>query len=127
MYDGLTAVGTAVEQKTGEDSTVTDFLQDVGKRNSTRQQKVLESLGSPTETTDFWKIKSIGTAARFGKQAAGSVTGSLGVQLGLGTAARVGLKLAGFHPAGRVGRFLFNMLPVSPYLLKVLVEFIGQL
>jgi len=114
MYDGLTAVGTAVEQKTGEDSTVTDFLQDVGKRNSTRQQKVLESLGSPTETTDFWKIKSIGDAKEFGKQSAGSVAGSLGVQLGLGTAARFGLKLAGFHPAGRVGRFLFNMLPVSP-------------
>ena len=29
MFDGLTAIGTAVEQKTGEDSTVTDFLQDV--------------------------------------------------------------------------------------------------
>ena len=58
MYDGLTAVGTAVEQKTGEDSTITDFLQDVGKRNSERQQKVLESLGSPTETTDLFKIKS---------------------------------------------------------------------
>ena len=62
MYDGLTAVGTAVEQKTGEDSTITDFLQDVGKRNSERQQKVLESLGSPTETTDLFKIKSIGDA-----------------------------------------------------------------
>ena len=29
MFDGLTAIGTAVEQKTGKDSTVTDFLQAV--------------------------------------------------------------------------------------------------
>ena len=58
MFDGLTAIGTAVEQKTGEDSTVTDFLQDVGKRNSERQQSILQSLGTPTETTDLFKIKS---------------------------------------------------------------------
>ena len=114
MYDGLTAVGTAVEQKTGEDSTITDFLQDVGKRNSERQQKVLESLGSPTETTDLFKIKSIGDAKEFGKQSAGTVAGSLGVQLGLGTAARVGISLLGFTPKGFIGKTLFNMLPVSP-------------
>ena len=118
MFDGLTAIGTAVEQKTGEDSTVTDFLQDVGKRNSERQQSILQSLGTPTETTDLFKIKSFDDAKEFTKQAAGTATGSLGFQLGLGTAARFGVSLLGFTPAGRVGKLLFNMLPVSPLFVQ---------
>ena len=60
MVYGLTVIGTAVEQKTGEDSTVTDFLQDVGKRKFERQQSILQSLGTPTETIDLFKIKSFG-------------------------------------------------------------------
>ena len=114
----VTAIGTAVEQKTGEDSTVTDFLQDVGKRNSERQQYILQSLGTPTETTDLFKIKSFDDAKEFTKQAAGTATGSLGFQLGLGTATRFGVSLLGFTPKGIAGKLLFNMLPVSPLFVQ---------
>lgn len=102
LYDGLQATGTAIEQKTGKDSTITNFLQDVGKRNSEKQQSVLESLGTPTINTDIFKVKSFDDAKEFGKYALGTATGSLGANLATLGVGRLALSPIFATPVGAV-------------------------
>lgn len=112
LFDGFDAVGTAIETKSGKETDFTNYLQKIGKKNSSKAQAQLESLGTPTINTEFLEIKNVGDAAEFGKTAVGTMAGSVGTQLSMAAPIKfVGKLFFGASVPGRILSTAFAALP----------------
>ena len=111
FFEGVDAVGTAIENKTGENA-FTNYLQDFGKTNSAKEQQALDKLGTPTLTTSVFDIDSAQDAAEFGKYALATGAGSAVPSVAALGAGRI--LLAPLFATGPIGIVLGTALSASP-------------